>query len=125
MAGFRVGVVVAHAIAMRSTAIRRAAAISLAFATACVATAKSDKPTMSVADTEAGLAKMFTDAGGTASFTCHDGDERSQYICDGVYVPVDRREPTVKQRFGVSLSHYEDGKPVFAIRTVRGSTSEK
>jgi hypothetical protein len=109
--------------AMASKAIYPAVAISIVCAAACVTRADADKPALSKADTEAGLARMFTDAGGQASFTCGDGDERSQYICDGNYVPFDRSEATVKQRFGVSLSHYEDGKPVFAIRAVRSKPS--
>jgi hypothetical protein len=108
-----------------SKGIYRAAAISLVLATACTSRANSDKPTLSSAETEAELAKMFTDAGGKASFTCLAGDERNQYICDGNYVPFDRNQPTVKQRLGVSVSHYEEGKPVFAIRVVRNGPSNK
>ena len=110
---------------MMSKALYPAAAISLVFATACTASADSNKRTLSIAETESGLAKMFTDAGGTASFTCLAGDERNQFLCDGQYVPFDRSQPTVKQRLGVSLSHYQEGAPVFAIRVIRNKPSDK
>ena len=106
-------------------AIDRAAVISLVFAMACAPRATPDKPTLSSAETEAGLAKMFTDEGGKASFTCLAGDDRNEYICEGSYVPFDRSQPTVKQRLGVSVSHYEEGKPVFAIRVVRKNPSDR
>ena len=106
-------------------AIHCAAAIGVAFVTACVPTDNSHKPKLSITETETGLAKMFTDAAGEATFTCRAGDGRNDYICDGTYSPFDRHQPAVKQRIGASLSHYENGKPVFAIRVLGGNASEK
>ena len=106
-------------------AIHCVAAISLAFVPACVPTGNSHKPKLSITETEAGLARMFTDAAGEAAFACRAGNGRDDYVCDGIYTPFDRSQPRVKQRIGASLSHYYEGKPVFAIRVLRGNTSEK
>ena len=61
----------------------------------------------------------------SVSFSCRDGDSRHQFICQGRYVPVDPNDGVVAHRIGVSVSHYYEGKPVFAISVLRDETARK
>lgn len=97
-----------------------AMAVVLPFITACANRAASEeKKTLSIPDAEAALSKMFSDTSGNATFSCADGGGRYDFICQGRYVPVDQSDGVVAHRIGASISHYHEGKPVFAITVLR------
>ena len=103
-------------------------AVALPFVTACAQLASSDAtsgPKLSIPAAEAGLAKMFSDTSGKATFSCTDGGRRYDFICQGRYVPVNRNESVVAHRIGVSVSHYFEGEPVFAISVLRDGAARK
>ena len=103
------------------------AAALLLGAAACTSSAQSPQSgrKLSIPEAEAGLAKMFSDASGKAAFSCTEGNGRHEFICQGKYVPVARGERIVAHRIGVSVSHYFEGEPVFAIAVLRdGSKPE-
>lgn len=99
-------------------------AVALAFLAACARRAPSEKK-LSIPAAEAALSKMFSDTSGKAAFSCSDGGGRYDFICQGRYVPVDRSEGVVAHRIGVSVSHYYEGEPVFAISVLRDGTAQK
>jgi hypothetical protein len=100
--------------------------LALAFVTACTGSAQS-RPTrsLSIPKAEAALAKMFSDTSGKAEFSCTDGGDTYEFICQGRYVPIDRRERVVAHRIGASVSHYFEGEPVFAISVLRDASAQK
>ncbi len=105
-------------------ATRIALAVMSACIAACASSASSGtKP--STPATEAALSKMFSDSLGKAEFSCRDGGSRYDFICQGRYVPFDRTEGVVAHRIGVSVSHYFEGEPVFAISVLRDDTERK
>ncbi len=97
----------------------------LTVAAGCASSAASDARTdssekkLSVPEAEAGLSRMFSDSSGNATFSCGVGSGRHEFICQGRYVPINPSEPVIAHRIGVSVSHYEEGKPVFAIVVLR------
>lgn len=97
----------------------------LALAAACAADVVERGPKLSAKETEDAMAKMFSDTSGTARFSCAPGDGRHEYICQGRYVPIDRTQPAFAQRIGVSVSHYFEGKPEFAIAVLRDGAAKK
>jgi hypothetical protein len=122
--------------ALMSTIFRRkqtpaatcvAIAAMFAFIAACGRSASPEKneKKLSIPEAEAGLSKMFSDTSGKAEFSCSDGGDRYDVICQGRYLPVDRNEPVIAHRIGASVSHYYEGKPVFAISVLRDRTAQK
>ena len=98
----------------------------MAFVPACTSSARSPRTrTLSIPKAEAALAKMFTDTSGKAEFSCTDGGDRYEFICQGRYVPIDRSEGIVAHRIGASVSHYFEGEPVFAITVLREGSAQK
>lgn len=105
-----------------STAIGGMIAIALAACTTSASSAPNSAataPKLSIPEAEAGLAKMFTDDEGKATFSCTDGGTRYAFICYGRYVSNDPSDGVVEHRIGVNVSHYFEGKPVFAIQVLR------
>ena len=105
--------------------VSTALGIALAMAGACTTSASSNpsgaeaKKKLTIPEAEEGLAKMFTDDEGKATFSCTEGTGKHEFICHGRYVPVDPSDGVVEHRIGVSVSHYFEGKPVFAIAVLR------
>jgi len=98
----------------------------MAFVPACTGSAQSQRTrSLSIPQAEAALAKMFSDTSGKAEFTCADGGDRYEFICQGRYVPIDRSERVVAHRIGASVSHYFEGEPVFAISILREGSAQK
>lgn len=95
------------------------------FVPACMSSAQSPRTrSLPIPKAEAALAKMFTDTSGKAEFSCTDGGDRYEFICQGRYVPIDRSERIVAHRIGASVSHYFEGEPVFAITVLRDGSAQ-
>jgi hypothetical protein len=93
---------------------------------AAEATRATTEKKLSIPDAEAALARMFSDTEGKANFACSDGgNTRYEFICNGRYTPIDPSDGVVAHKIGVSVSHYEEGKPVFAIQVIRDGTTAK
>ena len=98
----------------------------MAFVPACTGSAQTQRTrSLSIPKAEAALAKMFSDTSGRAEFTCTDGGDRYEFICQGRYTPIDRSERIVAHRIGASVSHYFEGEPVFAISVLRDVPAQK
>ena len=113
---------------VKTTRVTAAAFVSvlMAFVPACTSSAQSPRTrSLSIPKAEAALAKMFSDTSGKAEFSCTDGGDRYEFICQGRYVPIDRSERVVAHRIGASVSHYFEGEPVFAISVLRDGSAQK
>jgi hypothetical protein len=106
-------------------------AVAVPFIAACTSRGSSNtsggspQKKLSIPQAEAGLAKMFSDDSGKATFSCTDGGGRYDFICQGRYVPVSSSESVVAHRIGASVSHYFEGEPVFAIAVLRDGTASR